>query len=482
MNNSSATNRFSKISVCIDIQKLERESLKFFYMGLVIGMFILLFAGQSISYRKIELTETRETEERHITVDLITLPPSVANPYQNWKRTFTPRTYIGKTFRIVTPNGTFFFKLPDITVEIPPDMKIPDIEQAKQYALETQAGFLDTLLAKLQSVHPDIESFYKYRDLTITREPEDRFSLQEELITLEDIDALGMYKAFIIQDPSDKQNIRGFFHIPRYFTEMRLFVTMNGFPRESFNLAESVNGLSEAFNYYTGLELIVDNPTSLLSPDIIDYPVVYLTTDSIEAIDISEFKSRIFGDYLRNGGLAVIDNGAPWHEWSQAKASLLNLLLNAFDNNFELQRIPPNHPLYYCFFEFDSSLPEGGENWPIPDVMWKADETVKYVPDWGELLHDPQLDKLRLQLSEYPPSLWGVWAGERLVAIYSDKGYGHLWQAGIIYNKSRDFNSGSNEKYNFNPQLKLGVNMLVYALIQEGGIARQLVDYSAQQK
>ncbi|MFC1650197.1 DUF4159 domain-containing protein [Candidatus Latescibacterota bacterium] len=480
MENPSQNKRFSKISAVIDIEKLERESMKFIYIGLVLGVFIHLLAGQYISYKSIEIAETREKDVQYIKVDFITLPPSAKNPYENWNRVFTKRSYIGKIFRIALPGDKIIYKVLDTSVDSPPDMEFHDIEQAKQYALKMQTEFLDTLISKLDPVYMDIESYYKYRELIISREPGDHFSLLEEMITLDDIDDLGMYKGFVIQDPTDKQNIRGFFHIPRYFLDMRLN------PHTSYNLVNAVNGLSEAFNYYTGLELIIDKPTLIYSPHLIQYPVVYITTETIHAFEISDYMVRSFGDYLRNGGLAIIDNGRPWIEWSPAKASLLNLLLKAFGNNIELKKIPRSHPLYYCFFEFDSFIPEGAENNQRPDLMFKMKknklgETVPDIPDWGRLLHNKQLNELRLHISEYPSALWGVWADERLVAIYSDKGYGHLWQKGIINNKSRDFNSNSKEKYNFNPQLKLGVNMLVYALTQRGGIAKQLIDYSSQE-
>ena len=54
----------------------------------------------------------------------------------------------------------------------------------------------------------------------------------------------------------------------------------------------------------------------------------------------------------------------------------------------------------------------------------------------------------------------GVWLEDRLVAIYSNKGYAKKWAA-----------TSNNE-----PQLKMGVNMVVLALTQEGSIAQQKMD------
>ncbi len=55
--------------------------------------------------------------------------------------------------------------------------------------------------------------------------------------------------------------------------------------------------------------------------------------------------------------------------------------------------------------------------------------------------------------------LEGIWIDGRLAVIYSDKGYSCKWQ----------------EYQNNDPQLKMGVNMVIYALTQEGGRARSIM-------
>ena len=57
--------------------------------------------------------------------------------------------------------------------------------------------------------------------------------------------------------------------------------------------------------------------------------------------------------------------------------------------------------------------------------------------------------------------LEGITVEERLVAIYSDKGYANKWA----------------DTYNNEPQLKMGVNMVVFALTQEGSIAQQKMEF-----
>ena len=53
--------------------------------------------------------------------------------------------------------------------------------------------------------------------------------------------------------------------------------------------------------------------------------------------------------------------------------------------------------------------------------------------------------------------LEGIWIDDRLVAVYSDKGYAHKWK----------------EFTNNTPQLRMGVNMVVYALTQNDGMTQK---------
>lgn len=55
----------------------------------------------------------------------------------------------------------------------------------------------------------------------------------------------------------------------------------------------------------------------------------------------------------------------------------------------------------------------------------------------------------------------GIWLDERLASIYPDKGYGRKWK--LLVNNE--------------PQLKMGVNFVVFALTQSGGIAQQKMDF-----
>ena len=147
------------------------------------------------------------------------------------------------------------------------------------------------------------------------------------------------------------------------------------------------------------------------------------------------------------------------------------MLVDALGEDFELEPIPYDHPIYYCFFDLEGLAPEGAEKW--------LNHRNNTSPLWGFLNHDiytyQKLLNISKKVSTMPYSLWGIWIDERLVAIYSDKGYGHIVQTGVYAYKHWDFSSSDGTKYNFNPQLKICINMMVFALIKEGSLAEQKI-------
>jgi hypothetical protein len=120
------------------------------------------------------------------------------------------------------------------------------------------------------------------------------------------------------------------------------------------------------------------------------------------------------------------------------------MLRDSLGNDAKFQPIPNDHPLYHCFFDFDGPV-QGSE------VDMTSTSTVG---DQGSLARGQSMAKQVLYLE-------GIWLENRLVAVYSDKGYGMKWKD-MTYNE---------------PQLKIGVNMVVFALTQAGGIAQQKMDF-----
>ncbi len=271
--------------------------------------------------------------------------------------------------------------------------------------------------------------------MTATRETEKQISMKEEMISLDDLDT-GQYKAMIIQDPKDKKSVKGFIYIS----------TLWGAQLEPA-YKRAVIHLSDAVNRYTNIKSKVDKHLYIDSRRIFDTPFVFLCAD--ESFYLTEIEARNFGEYLRKGGFAVLDNGTPTYEFGAAEASLKQMLRDALGSDAKFLPIPNSHPLYHCFEDFDGGPPQGSENSNRSMVL---SNTNKVGSQDG--LNKATLPKQVLYLE-------GVWIDERLVAIYSDKGYAQKRAA-----------TSNNE-----PQLRMGVNMVLYALTQDGSIAQQKMEF-----
>jgi hypothetical protein len=268
--------------------------------------------------------------------------------------------------------------------------------------------------------------------MTATREPDKQISMKDEMISLEDLDT-GQFKAMVIQDPNNKQSIKGFVYIATAWgAQLR--------PPDA--LKRSVINLVEAVNRYTNINAKVDSHLFLDSRKIYETPFVYITTD--QAFELTEIERKSFGDYLRNGGFALLDNGTPQYEFGAAEASLRQMLRDSLGADAKFQPIPADHPLYHCFFDFDGP-PQGSEISMVDtDTARLQGYEARSKTMAGQVLY-----------------LEGIWLDERLVAVYSDKGYAIKWA--LLTNNE--------------PQLKIGVNFVVFALTQAGGIAQQKMDF-----
>jgi len=210
-------------------------------------------------------------------------------------------------------------------------------------------------------------------------------------------------------------------------------------------LKRAVINLKEAVNRYTNINAKVDRHLFIDSEKLIETPFVYITSTS--AFELTEIERANFGTYLRNGGFVVVDNGTPLFEHGKAEASLRQLLRDSLGPDAKFLPIPNDHPLYHCFFDFDDGPPQGAEMEGMVNTASSGGRTVSY--------------HINLRMTAQVFYLEGIWLKNRLVAIYSDKGYAVRWK----------------DMSNNIPQLKMGVNMVVFALTQEGSIAQQKMEF-----
>ncbi len=180
-------------------------------------------------------------------------------------------------------------------------------------------------------------------------------------------------------------------------------------------------GLADAVKRYTNIDARTGAQTLLSADALFDAQFVYISADGVA--DFSAQEKANFGAYLRSGGFAFIDNGAPDKAGSAVEYSLQKMLTDALGTDAAIRPIPNDHAIYHSLFDFQGS-PTG------------------------------QTGEASLKRFQEKKVLQGVWIGKRLAAVYSDFGHGYRW---ITPDRSE-------------PQAKLGVNLVVYALLQENGM------------
>jgi hypothetical protein len=255
-------------------------------------------------------------------------------------------------------------------------------------------------------------------------------------------------KGFAIQDPSNKQNVKGFVFIPTVCGEQLQnpdFQYQTGiFDNYHRTSSQAANiGLVRSINKYSGITAIPDKQIYLSSINLISYPFIYIFTE--KAFELTETEKQNLEHYLLHGGFVLLESFEPKLDYSQAEASLKQMMRETIKTDSRFIPIPNSHSLYHCFFDFDDGPPQGLEL------------------DYFKLSFTPGnsgIDLNGASFSRSRPYLEGIFLDDRLVAVYSGKGYGKKWK------------SMSNNE----PQQKMGVNMVVFALTQAGGIARQKMD------
>ena len=256
-------------------------------------------------------------------------------------------------------------------------------------------------------------------ELTSLKEPERRIDMEAEFLDLTALNT-GRYRGMVIQDPTDKQNITGFVYLALAWGSILE-------PSQK----RSINQLVRAINNYTRIEAQEYDQMFLDSQALFKAPFVYIAAN--RAFELTEHEAKNLARYLRSGGFVVADNGRPDLEFGPAEASLRQMFREALGRDARFVPLQNDHPIYHVFFDFDDGPPPGGE---------VANRTYRRTVYFLE----------------------GIYLGDRLVAVYSDKGYGIFWER-----------ETQNE-----PHLKMGVNMVVFALTQKGSIAQQQIDFYNQ--
>ncbi len=263
------------------------------------------------------------------------------------------------------------------------------------------------------------------------RIPDMRVSMRDEMVAARDFDN-GRIRAMAVRDGTDPLRIGGFVRIPTVWG-------MRFAPPEIFRSVPIM--LAEAVNRFTGIDARMDGHLMLTDRRLFSTPFLYITTRR-------DSNSR---DRSANGS-ETICVPAVSRSLRTARAAirtrpggtaLKQMLRDTIGCHARLEPIPMDHPLYRCLFDFSDGPPQGDGNMTL---------NTRTIGDCGG-----SAISIRFLAPVY--FLEGIFLDGRLVAVYSEKGYGRKWA----------LNNNYGFAYN-SPQMRFAANLVVYALTREGGM------------
>jgi hypothetical protein len=414
MNNPENT-KFKITTIDIDIKKLENETNDLFFLGLLIAIcfhvVLFFYTPQKMIVKK---------DENNIPVELIIQPPRKIQPLIISKKSTSSTTYKYRKKSMPGKPSEFVGKSNQSIIESLEGQN--EILLKEDYLNETEQEDLPDSIVISEKLF---------------RMPKDKIPFSSNLFV--DKGDIQSSKSMIITPPGNKMAIQGYTHI----------ASIRG---EEFSppdiLLNAFDDLAKAVNYYTNIGAKCDSRINL-SNEIFKYPLIYICND--KPIELTKAEKDLLAEYISSGGFIIIDN--PFHEADRGLVG--NSLKNAYVDAFTLRRIdscsesgkiysieqpefyeggflkkgittykksgmipsrtfkplPQNHELFHCFFDFNNG----------PPVEYREDTKTNNIIE-------------------------GIYLNERLIGFYV-VGYGLSW------------NDKRNEE-----KLKMGVNMVVYAL------------------
>ena len=327
----------------------------------------------------------------------------------------------------------------------------------------------------------------------------DHLDLGLELLDIDHLDT-GRYRALVVQDPADRRNLEGYVHFSAVaIPSVRRMEGEDWGPWRWESIARSVDremstfpdllhsaniralaSLAAELEEQTGLKAVLDEDLDLQSPAVLESPFILLTSG--RRFEPSAEEAEQLGRYLVSGGFAYVEQvGAPVLEFLHGTFrdlhSLRDLIRMALASqglsegtDWSFEPLDGDHPLFHSYYDIGT----------LPTNYWRAVYSdvfgyhSRHPQDWG-FRSDPTYEGI-------PPYLEGIHLNGRLVLVYSQQNFRDFWRRRPERHLTRasevfiwDLNESPLHRPSSDPAIRLGINVVVFALTQEGSLARRFV-------
>lgn len=275
-----------------------------------------------------------------------------------------------------------------------------------------------------------------------TKEVHSAVDLSLEMLDVEALNT-GQYDALVIQDPSDKRSLKGFCHlsvlyIPRVHDQRVPGSDMQAW--FDWYVLGGVRNLADAMNRYTMIETDVLGKVTFGDERLLKTPWIYTFASSV-GYELSGVELEILGQYLMEGGFVFADSFPREYNQTAGLLSHAAALLGAVQSQgieARFEELPKHHPIYHCYFDFNG----------------------------------PPHARLHSSIPNFEGKFEGLEVGGRLLAILSSKGYYSPWVAWGRTEGVSEWYRKSDPTRHF----QMGVNLIVFAVTQEGSITNRVMD------
>ncbi len=422
-NEISASETFSDI----DLHRLEHESDRYLALGFLIAVVFhgLLFAFVKFEHRTVEVKIPEQMEVR-----LVIRPPRLTRPLIIARPELVPRQELRKQFMQHFPSGIPRYRPHQATpgdnswARVPDDYdKVITPEEIRilvaQVIAEIDIRYKDTVLDSL-NLDLYVDDIMEYLTV-LEREPTEMISLNQSLLKIDDLDT-GEYRALAIKDPGDKKNILGFVYMPAGMWVASSNLAENQttlYPAQASENA--IAGLAQGVTQRTGVDLKVDKQMTVNSPELLQYPIIYISSDQSFLLTPAEREN--LGLFVKSGGFVLVE---PFS--AEGLNSLTRMLSDAVQDTVLFETLDSENPILHCFYDFEN-----------PTTMVNGQE---------------------IEIEESRFNVTGIFLDDLLIGLLLDGRYGTAW---------------ADHQFE-NPYFRLAANAVVYSIIKEGSIAKQYIN------
>ncbi|MFC1607420.1 DUF4159 domain-containing protein [Candidatus Latescibacterota bacterium] len=185
------------------------------------------------------------------------------------------------------------------------------------------------------------------------------------------------------------------------------------------NVGSDLIRLRDALRKYTEIDTIIKRQIRLSSREVMKIPFMYIAFEG--RFELTKAESDNLKTYLEGGGFIMLEKFDISREENPSKSAFTSMINKALGSKARVRRLPNSHQIYSSYFDFPDGPPLGG---PSEARRFDSISEVNYLE--------------------------GISMNGRLVGICSSQQKKSTWSE---------------------MQLRFGINAIVFALTQKGGIA-----------